>query len=165
MDYYQGVVCDYLRADRALFLNTECCIQLNAAANPDSSGPHWFCDAIAIDFRCSTVYLCEVSYARSLGALLKRLSKWNALWAGVCAALARDCRVPSEWPVRPWLFIPEGCTPMAVAGIRKLREANGSAMPIPRITTLEMVAPWIYTSWNRVGEREKPSSLPEEMRV
>jgi hypothetical protein len=29
MDYYQGVVLDYLRADRAIFINAECCIQLN----------------------------------------------------------------------------------------------------------------------------------------
>jgi len=45
MDYYQGVVLDYLRADRAIFINAECCIQLNEAHNPDSSGPHWYCDA------------------------------------------------------------------------------------------------------------------------
>ena len=29
MNYYESVVIDYLRADRALFVNTECCIQLN----------------------------------------------------------------------------------------------------------------------------------------
>lgn len=28
MDYYQGVVLDYVRADRAVFVNPECCIQL-----------------------------------------------------------------------------------------------------------------------------------------
>lgn len=51
MDYYQNVVIDYLRADRALFVNAECCIQVNPASNPDASGPHWYCDAVAADFR------------------------------------------------------------------------------------------------------------------
>jgi hypothetical protein len=31
---------DYLPADRAVFVNTEFCIQINQAANPDNSGPH-----------------------------------------------------------------------------------------------------------------------------
>jgi hypothetical protein len=50
MNYYESVVVDYLRADRAIFVNTECCIQLNEAVNPDNSGPHWYCDAVAVDF-------------------------------------------------------------------------------------------------------------------
>jgi hypothetical protein len=29
MDYYEGVVIDYLRADRALFVNTEYCIRIS----------------------------------------------------------------------------------------------------------------------------------------
>ena len=111
MDYYQGVVTEYLRADRAIFLNTECCIQLNPGANPDTTGPHWFCDAVAADFRAEAVFLCEVSYARGLGALLRRFSEWNREWSKVD------------------------------------------------------VAPWKYRSWDRVGEKEKPSVIPEEMRV
>ena len=31
MNYYESVVIDYLRADRAIFVNTEYCIQLNEA--------------------------------------------------------------------------------------------------------------------------------------
>ena len=167
MDYYQGVVTDYLRADRAIFVNTECCIQLHEALNPDSSGPHWYCDAVAADFATNTAFLCEVSYARDLGALMKRLGEWQANWSGVRVALARDCRLPGHWSVRAWLFVPEECAPRAVAGIRKLCAGNGRAdtMPIPRITTLEMVAPWEYVPWGRVGEREKPDGIPEEMRV
>ncbi len=47
MDYYQGVVTDYLRADRAMFVNTECCIQLDEGNNPDAfPGRHWYCDAV-----------------------------------------------------------------------------------------------------------------------
>jgi hypothetical protein len=64
MDYYQGVVTDCLRADRTVLLNTECCIQLNEAPNPNSSGPHWYCDAVAADSRSEAIFLCEISYAR-----------------------------------------------------------------------------------------------------
>jgi hypothetical protein len=64
VDYFQGVVTEYLRADRAVFVNTECCIQLNPLDNPDKSGPHWYCDAVAVNFRDSKVFLCEVSYSK-----------------------------------------------------------------------------------------------------
>lgn len=167
MDYYQGVVIDYLRADRAVFVNTECCIQLNGTLNPDSSGPHWYCDAVAADFCTNTAFLCEVSYARDLGALMKRLGEWQANWSGVRMALRRDCRLPEHWSVRAWLFVPEECVARAVAGVRRLCDGRAPAdtMPVPRITTLEMVAPWKYVSWGRVGEREKPDGIPEEMRV
>ena len=74
MDYYQNVVIDYLRADRAVFVNTECCVQINAAENPDTSGPHWYCDAIACDFRAEQVYLCEITYS-DLAALGKKLAR------------------------------------------------------------------------------------------
>lgn len=40
MDYFEGVVFEFLRADRTLFINTQCCIQLNPGDNPDTSGPH-----------------------------------------------------------------------------------------------------------------------------
>ncbi|SUZ36725.1 hypothetical protein [Xanthomonas arboricola] len=51
MDHFEGVVLDYLRADRALFVNSQCCIQLNEGANPDTSGPHWYCDAVGVSFK------------------------------------------------------------------------------------------------------------------
>jgi len=59
MDYYQGVVIEYLRANRARFVNTECLIQLEAGDNPDR-GTHWYCDAVTIDLRESAVFLCEI---------------------------------------------------------------------------------------------------------
>jgi hypothetical protein len=34
---------------------------------------------------------------------------------------------------------------------------------VPRITTLEMVQPWKFRSWNRIGEAAKPASIPAEM--
>jgi hypothetical protein len=106
LDFYQGVVLDYLRADRAIFVNTECCIQLNENPNPDQSGPHWYCDAVAIDFRQPEVFLCEFSYAKQLASLTKRLKEWSQNWPEVRKALERDCKIPMGWQVRPWLFVP-----------------------------------------------------------
>jgi hypothetical protein len=77
VDYYEGVVMTYLRADRSLFINTECCIQLNPTNNPDQAGAHWYCDAIVVDFRDKVVFLCEISFANSLDKLVKRLKQWN----------------------------------------------------------------------------------------
>ena len=66
MDYYESIAVNYLRADRALFVNTECCVQLNQSDNPDGSGPHWYCDAVVCDFRKSGIFLCEISYSAQL---------------------------------------------------------------------------------------------------
>ena len=74
MNYYESVAIDYLRADRSIFVNTECCIQLNQAHNPDTSGPHWYCDAVAVDFKGKTIFLVEISYGKQLTELTKRLS-------------------------------------------------------------------------------------------
>lgn len=115
MDHFEGVVSDYLRADRALFVNSQCCIQLNEGANPDTSGPHWYCDAVAVSFKEQAAYLCEISYAARAPSLIARLKGWNEHWAGIRGALERDSGVPLDWTVRPWLLSPRlrpsGCAP------------------------------------------------------
>jgi hypothetical protein len=93
VDYYQGVVIEFLRADRAVFVNTECCIQLHTGASPDV-GMHWYCDAVAINMRERQVFLCEITYSKILDALLKRLTGWNANWSALRLALVRDLCVP-----------------------------------------------------------------------
>lgn len=151
MDYFQGVVTEYLRADRAVFVNTECCIQLNPGANPDKTGPHWYCDAVAVNFRTREVFLCEVTYSKSLSALLSRLSHWSEHWPRLKAALVRDCSLPAEWPICPWLFVPKELRADLEQKLRKLNavEVAGERMPYPEITELEEVLPWKYRSWNR----------------
>jgi hypothetical protein len=62
MDYFQGVVTEFLRADRAMFVNTEYLIQLDPGTSL-GKGRHWYCDALTINFKDSTVYLCEVTYS------------------------------------------------------------------------------------------------------
>lgn len=149
MNYFESVVFDFLRADRAVFINTECCIQKNQADNPDNSGPHWYCDAVAVDFRSEIIFLCEVSYSESLGALGDRLRGWHEHWEGVCNALKRDSHLPS-WPVQPWLFVPECRLPVLRRRLAQIED--GKPHFTPRITTLEAVQPWSYCSWNRIGE-------------
>jgi len=167
MDNFEGNVVEYLRADRTLFLNTQCCIQLNEADNPDTSGPHWYCDVVVADYRHRAIFLCEVSFSDSLASLFKRLGDWNVHWPSLTNALCRDSGLPSDWPIRPWLFVPEHLVPKVVA---KLNQFNVPAererkLPEPRITTLEMVLPWEYRSWNRNGEGEKPPCIPASMRL
>ena len=147
MNYYESVVMDYLRADRAIFLNTEYCIQINPG-NPDISGPHWYCDAIALDLRSKEIFLCEISYAVRLADLIKRLKGWHDNWKGVCDAVARDSFLCEPWPVRPWLFVPESHVPLLE---QRLGEITSGQPPhfVPKITHLEMVQPWRYASWNR----------------
>lgn len=169
MDYYQGVVLDYLRTDRAIFVNSECCIQLNEGRSPVKD-EHWFCDAVAVDFGAEptpTVFLCETSYAAGLGKLIHRLKAWSEHWDGVRKALQRDCKVPSGWPVRPWLFVPEKAIEKLVERVNLLTGADGHPILRPRITTLESVQPWRRTSWlHKDCDTDKSkSAIPEEMRV
>lgn len=166
MDFYQGVVLDYLRADRTVFINTQCCIQLNDKPNPDMSGHHWYCDAVALDFRNKTVLLCEISYAAKLGTLIDRLQQWSRNWQGIQAALIRDCKVPANWPVRPWLFVPEESLGLLVSKLQTMKGLDGVATFAPRITPLQAVQPWRYHSWDhRDRNTEKPDCIPLEMRV
>ncbi|CAE6900254.1 hypothetical protein [Paraburkholderia domus] len=154
MDYYQGVVTEFLRADRAVFVNTECCIQLHPGASPDV-GTHWYCDAVAINMRERQVFLCEITYSKSLDPLLKRLTAWCANWSALRLALVRDLCVPADWPVTPWVFIPSEREGLLERKLARLAQPEGDAsnqMPKPKVTHLERVAPWNYNAWNRKSE-------------
>lgn len=166
-DYYQGIVSDYLRADRSVFINTESTIQIEPGDQPPK-GKSWICDAIAVDFRSEppTVYLCEVTYSVTLQALLKRLSAWNGHWKEISEALTdkKYNNLPPEWKVRPWLFVPEHLVEKLNEGLKKIKETSGQLNFLPRITTLEMVVPWEY-DWNRTREKPKPECIPADWRV
>lgn len=162
MDFYQGVVIEYIRADRALFVNPQSCIQINDHPNPDKSGPHWYCDAVAVDFRSQTVFLCEISYAQNLPTLITRLTEWSQHWDDVRAALIRDHHLPTEWTIRVWLFVPE-CEINHLDS--KLKELGLGQVMQPRITPLESVQPWMYRrSWNYRDSETDKSAVPEQYR-
>jgi hypothetical protein len=149
VDYFQGVVAEFLRANRSTFVNTECLIQLDPGDAP-LKGAHWYCDAVAVSLAEKHVYLCEVTYSTTLYSLLHRLSSWATNWPGVLTALRRDCGVPENWNVCPWVFIPRDREPILRRKVGTLVPvAQGTAMPTPKVTSLEDVVPWKYRSWDR----------------
>lgn len=153
MDYYLGVVTDFLRTDRATFVNTECSIELAGTAVA-MKRTHWHCDAVAVNLREEKIYLCEVTYSRTLEALLDRLRAWSTSWPAICQAVRRDCCVPERFKIRPWVFIPDEYR----RGLPKKKSLQSGddyrKMPSPRITSLEDVAAWKYAS-NQEAAREK----------
>ena len=153
MDYYQGVVADYLSADPAMFVKPECCIRLDPDG-PLKKGVHWYCDILAINLRTQTGYLCEVTYSQTLATLLKRLGDWACNWPAVREALVRDNHVPSDWKVRPWVFVPSTQAGAASSKISKLSTLYDTPEPMPeaKVTKLEDVPPWLYPA---------PHGLPE----
>lgn len=154
MDYYQGVVVEYLRADRAMFVNTEHLIQLDDGINQEQKGRHWYCDVMAVNFRQRVIYLGEITYSQSLGALLKRLSAWHENWSELRQALVRDASLPIDWPVIPWAFVPSELVDRLNARLseRGLNGQSDTGMPCPKVTALEEVSPWKYNPHVRMSD-------------
>lgn len=147
MDYFQGVVAEYLRADRCMFVNPEILIQLDLGAAP-KQGRHWYCDLMAISLREKAVFLCEVTYSAGVSALMKRLAAWQAHWHDLQSALQRDCGVDPKWTVSPWVFLPENRQDIYGRKLAKLNLSD-AGMPTPRLTLLEDVLPWKYCTYDR----------------
>ena len=149
MDYFQGVVADYLAADKAMFVKPECCIQLDRGETPQP-GRHWYCDVLAVRLRePRAVYLCEVSYSRSLKALFDRLSGWSANWDEVLTGLHEQNGVDQHWTVTPWAFVlrrDREKLAERMPAILELGSGGVTPMPSPLITSLEDVGPWQYGS-------------------
>jgi hypothetical protein len=157
VDYFQGVVAEYLRADRAMFVNPEHLVQLFPDQDMPAKGTSWYIDLLAVNLRDQAVYLCEVPYSQTQSALIKRLTELEQHWPAVCEALRRDAHVPESWPIRAWAFVPDSLLPKFIP---KLKASNLS----PKITPLEMTLPWKFCTWNRKGEAAKPEIIPAEMR-
>src|SRR5205085_9352280 len=115
--------------------------------NPDTSGPHWYCDAVVADFRSEVIFLCEVSYSATLEALTKRLKEWQDQRQGIVLALKRDSSLPKNWQVRVWLFVPKHLE--ALLRQRLTQTGNGQSLKFDwDITPLEEIQPWLYSSWD-----------------
>jgi hypothetical protein len=154
MDFYQGVVTEYLRANRATFINPEFLLQLDAGSAV--KGRSWYVDALAVNLKEQRVYLCEVTFAKGLSRLLKRLSEWAAHWPSIPDALYRDAGISREWSIRPWVFIP-------LTQVEHFKAKRPKMACDAKITPLEMCQPWLYRSWDHPLEHEKPPSIPPEM--
>lgn len=149
MDYFQGVVSDYLRAKRSRFVNTEYMINLDIDGTYGKDR-HWYCDAVALDFADSTIHLCEITYSKTLHSVSKRLQFWCNHWPEVVAAIFRDSELKGEWEVFPRVFVPAALKPTLDirTNLLKWPEPCARRMPKPIVTTLEEVLPWKYRSWN-----------------
>jgi hypothetical protein len=150
LDYFQGVVTEYLRANRSVFVNTECLIQLDDG-DKQFKDRHWYCDAMAASFKDKTTYLCEITYSGTMQSLVSRLQAWQSNWAELTSAVLRDSGAPNDWKVQPWVFIPQKRRDVFNKKMSMLNPIvkEGSQMPRPRITYLEHVVPWEYKTWDR----------------
>jgi hypothetical protein len=144
MDFFQGAVEDYLRADRASFNNPE--FYLQRSETYESGKTNWYVDVLNVNFRDETVYLCEVTYARNPVTLRNRLAAWISNWDIVTAAVRRDANVPVQWKIRVWVFCP-------TERLDRILPLIPNFEPPARVTTLEMILPWKYPDHNRIGEK------------
>ena len=153
MDYFQGVVTDFLRADRSVFVNTECWFNSIWGTLPPK-GRHWYCDAVAVNFRESTAYRARSTDSTSLSSLITRLAAWDTYWSELGAAIARDCAIPTSWAIQPWLFIPEARQATLDKKLAPILAADrpGTGMPKPKVTFLEVVTPWKYRPHDRKAD-------------
>jgi len=153
MDYFQGVVREFLQADRAMFVHDELVIDLDAderrPQGKNLKGRHWICDVAAVNLRERTLYLGEVTFSSSLQSLIKRLGAWAKEWPALRASLVRDSSIAPDWKVLPWAFIPEaqdGLLQKRLDAMKGIGSEPGE-MPRPRITYLEDVVPWNHKQW------------------
>jgi hypothetical protein len=157
MDFFQGQVEDYLRADRASFNNPEFYLQRSKVY--ETGKTNWYVDVLNVNFRDKTVYLCEVTIARNPTALCKRLQAWKDNWDVVIAAVHRDANVPQDWKVRVWVFCPD-------ERLDRVLPLIPAFDPVARVTNLEIILPWKYNDHDRIGEKVelKSPKIPDEMR-
>jgi hypothetical protein len=153
VDYFQGVVAEYIRANRATFINPEFQLQLDGDPRCPPKDGYWYVDMLAVNLEEQVAYLCEVSYAKPPAALVKRLAAWSANWLRLVLALQRDAHIGEHWRVRPWLFVPEG-------SIGWLLDRLPRMPVVPKITPLEMTQPWLFCGFNQPMENAKPASIP-----
>lgn len=143
MSHYQDVVRDFLHAKKSIFVSPELKIQLYQ--NNEDKGNYWYCDIVAIDLKNNTAFLCEVTYSKTCQALIKRLKAWDSNWQELKDALVRDCGIPKNWDIEPWIFIPQ-------SRHEKIRGLGFINMPSPRVTYLESIPPWMYEEENRTSD-------------
>lgn len=138
MGYYQEIVAEHLKSSRTIFVNPEALVDLGSGA-PFAKGQHWWVDVLAADFQTRTIYLCEVSYSKTLSALRKRLKSWSDNWDEFRGAVFQTTRAPKEWDVVPWIFIPEQLFPVCQKGLA----AVGPLRFAPLYSCLEKTPPWV----------------------
>ena len=143
MDYFESVVAQYLQRDRGSFISTEFFLT-HKEKQTDPGPPEWLVDILNVNMRERRVYLCEISYARPLQALEKRVREWAEHWPKVVETVRRHSSVPTEWPINVSLFVPS----KYVEGLKTKLPAFPDH--VPTITALEETLPWKYNRWKRI---------------
>lgn len=139
---------DYLQGDGALFVNTHFRIRLDPPRDPKKTRQRCSCDAIAIDLRHGAVYLCETAFENKFGSLIKKFSAWSKNWESIKNTLRVNCRVPADWRIHVWLFVPKDAIETLDGKLEQFRHTNGARFKV-RITALEDVQPWRASTWER----------------
>ena len=151
MDHYKNVVMDYLQSDRAVFVNADCQFELPQQSQNHKEPEQCHCDAVAIDLRHGAVYLCETAMEDQLPALLAKLTGWTKHWDAIKANLQRECKVPADWRIHVWLFVPKAVTETLEDQLEKLRHSEGARFKV-KLTILEEIQPWNTADWRRKEE-------------
>jgi hypothetical protein len=143
LDYYQGVVSEYLRANRQTFINPEFLLQIEPVSQSSIRGRYWYIDILAVNFAEQSIYLCEVTYSKGMRALTKKLSEFALNWNDIKRVVHRDSGVPESWSLGVWCFVRE-------ENIQTLLQAKPLLLPHLQITPLEDTQPWKFCTWNRI---------------
>jgi hypothetical protein len=153
MDYYQGVVREFLQLDRSIFIHEELVIDLdfdeNRPQGKNLKGRHWICDLAALSQKEKTLYLGEVTYSKSLQSIISRFDSWSQHWPDIVESLMRDSGIDRSWQICPWAFIPKKNKELFREKINKLPKIGlgKTQMPNPKMTFLEEVVPWKSKNW------------------
>ncbi|WP_109485351.1 hypothetical protein [Occallatibacter savannae] len=63
-----------------------------------------------------------------LPALLKKLTGWTQHWDSIKETLQRECKVPADWRVHVWLFVPKSRNGDARGRTGAASSPDGSAL-------------------------------------
>lgn len=150
MDYFQGVVLEYLRADRSNFVNPEFWVRGNLESAHNR--PHWFVDILTVNMKEKKVYLCEVTYAKQPRALVQRLRSWREHWETIEKTLREDTGVPGDWPLCPWVFATD-------QAMKAIEPELVRLFPDHKASNLLKTLPWEYCTYDR---KEEIKQMEEE---
>ncbi|HQU03486.1 MAG TPA: hypothetical protein PLT25_02090 [Acidocella sp.] len=139
MDYYQGVVTEYLVKNKSVFINPEYELALNPNQKIHPKGTSWVIDILAVDFVQEAVFLCEVTYSRTQHALVHKMADWADRWSEISTAVRHQTHVPEYWRILPRVFVPKEFRDTFAAKVHQ-------AWPELEIIALEDVAPWVKSS-------------------
>jgi len=132
-----------------MFIKAECPIQLESGKFPPK-GTSCILMRLPSTSRGGRVYLCEVSYSKTLYTLARRLEAWSKDWPRLREAILHDYLITGpdseSWRVRPWVFVPLGLRKQLKKRLSELAKASSDvgkpSMPAPKVTFLESVVPW-----------------------